>query len=512
MTKNDRKQFVTEAYLSARNDVSKVLNAQCPEDYKILIFLDPSISQTIYQIIAASGSPHSILTLEKTQNLKEVREQGYFTDYPCYVYSSLPTIIYLKPPIDDFSDVAKDTLRLQLVYALAKAFFLEKTEANNPRKLSQLYEMDQITKELMLNNIYEQIKESKSPWPWQYFQDLTGVLQMLALYGEADFYQPPDTARGFSVFYNYVIEIVNYVQKRAKLVRQVNLIDLTLDGFAFFVYKKIRQDVFSKDENLDDLPEWLKYLETGPRNIVGSYLLEHLYDQEEENMDAFLAKLFTFRSDSDIVKLWKRQEMKTLVSSLEDKAYEHFHIWHKAKSHYWSSIWPFHARGWDELAKYIRVLQRHKFQNFGQLIDFGKTVDFKGYALVGQRRVSVYEIIDDSIGLEQLLVLHNHAKALREDFLTLLPGFPDVIVFKKMQNMHVGVLLTIDETAEKPKSPYDKKTHTRAVQVTSKKEAYSSDLQDEAIAMEQIDYSNLSKMTQPQMRAMAYLIRQKGGN
>ena len=47
--------------------------------------------------------------------------------------------------------------------------------------------------------------------------------------------------------------------------------------------------------------------------------------------------------------------------------------------------------------------------------------------------------------------------------------------------------------------------------MTATQHADFLDILDEVAAMAQIDYSNLSRMTQPQMKAMAYLIRQKGG-
>ena len=48
----------------------------------------------------------------------------------------------------------------------------------------------------------------------------------------------------------------------------------------------------------------------------------------------------------------------------------------------------------------------------------------------------------------------------------------------------------------------------RAIQVTRKKGAYQSDEREEETKISTVNYDNLEKLTEPQHRAIRYLIRQ----
>ena len=48
----------------------------------------------------------------------------------------------------------------------------------------------------------------------------------------------------------------------------------------------------------------------------------------------------------------------------------------------------------------------------------------------------------------------------------------------------------------------------RAVQVTRRKDAYMSDEREEETKISTVNYDNLEKLTEPQHRAIRYLIRQ----
>ena len=86
-----------------------------------------------------------------------------------------------------------------------------------------------------------------------------------------------------------------------------------------------------------------------------------------------------------------------------------------------------------------------------------------------------------------------------------------MIVFKKYAGMHIASYLGVaDKTSQKkyPLSPYDLPLVIRAIQVTRKKGAYKSDERDEDAKIDTVNYDNLEKLTDPQHRAIRYLIRQ----
>ena len=121
------------------------------------------------------------------------------------------------------------------------------------------------------------------------------------------------------------------------------------------------------------------------------------------------------------------------------------------------------------------------------------------------------EAIDYGIGIDQLVILHNHMSLYRDDFKTILPAFADVIVFKKVGGTPVATLCAVHKTKYQPQSPYNLPVITRAVQVTKRKDAYKFDLDEEKeehFEVRNIDYAYLRKLTQPQRGAINYLIKE----
>ena len=115
------------------------------------------------------------------------------------------------------------------------------------------------------------------------------------------------------------------------------------------------------------------------------------------------------------------------------------------------------------------------------------------------------------MGLDQLVILHNHMALYREDFATILPAFADIIAFKKIRGMHVATLFAVHKISRKqPISPYNLPIVTRAVQVTKRKDAYKTELDEEKEKMEveRVDYTHLKKLSQPQRNAISYLIKE----
>ncbi|MHA1303947.1 MAG: hypothetical protein ACTSPI_09625, partial [Candidatus Heimdallarchaeaceae archaeon] len=94
---------------------------------------------------------------------------------------------------------------------------------------------------------------------------------------------------------------------------------------------------------------------------------------------------------------------------------------------------------------------------------------------------------------------------------TILPAFADIIAFKKIRGMHVATLFAVHKISKKqPLSPYNLPVVTRAVQVTRRKDAYKSDLDEEKekLIVGRVDYSYLKKLTQPQRNAINYLLKE----
>ncbi|MCG3215395.1 MAG: hypothetical protein KAS63_01685, partial [Candidatus Heimdallarchaeota archaeon] len=179
---------VIGVYHKARDDI-KTLVGSTPENYRILIFVNPEMHVSVNRVVEMTGTPQAILTSEQITNLKSARISDFLPTGKETVYNSLPTLIYLSVPSYELSKEQEFTLRVMLVHALAHALMNEKTESNSARTLSQLYQLDVILKELMTNNVFKLNRTSNNQhvWAWQYFQDLIGIIRLFSESGVEDF-------------------------------------------------------------------------------------------------------------------------------------------------------------------------------------------------------------------------------------------------------------------------------------------------------------------------------------
>ena len=198
---------VIEVYNKAREDF-KTLVGETPENYRILIFINPEMHISVNRVIEETGTPQAILTSEQITNIRSARISDFLPTGKETVYNSLPTLIYLSVPPRELTKEQELTLRIMLIHAFAHAYMNEKTESNSPRILAQLYQLDLILKELMTNNVFQlnQVSQNQHVWAWQYFQDLIGVIRLFTEAGVEDFYTPPEDARKYTLFNNFSIK------------------------------------------------------------------------------------------------------------------------------------------------------------------------------------------------------------------------------------------------------------------------------------------------------------------
>ena len=160
----------------------------------------------------------------------------------------------------------------------------------------------------------------------------------------------------------------------------------------------------------------------------------------------------------------------------------------------------------------LEKIQRRGYKSFKGLQEENALVKSHGRVRLKDREVAVLSIQEDTVGQEQLVILRNHLEAKKDTFSTPLPGLPDTVVFRKFSGMHVASYLGVvdnKETKNYQKSPYDLPMIVRAVQVTSKKDAYGSQDLDEGNKIENVNYEDLKSLTEPQYRAIRYLIKQR---
>jgi hypothetical protein len=200
--------------------------------------------------------------------------------------------------------------------------------------------------------------------------------------------------------------------------------------------------------------------------------------------------------------------MKELREEMMNKSM----IWHSAQDSYWSDLWPMRGSRFDGIDAYVGKIQRKGYKTFAELQNDTPLVTSHGRIKLKDREVAVLGIQEDTVGQEQLIILRNHLQAKKDTFSTPLPGLPDTIVFKKFGGMHVASYLGIADTRSKrsyPSSPYDLPVVVRAVQVSSRRDAYQSTERDDDGKIDEANYENLESLTEPQHRAIRYLIRQR---
>ncbi|MHA1186429.1 MAG: hypothetical protein ACTSSK_06070 [Candidatus Heimdallarchaeota archaeon] len=130
-----------------------------------------------------------------------------------------------------------------------------------------------------------------------------------------------------------------------------------------------------------------------------------------------------------------------------------------------------------------------------------------------------------SVNLEQLLILHNHSILYREDFKMPTPGFPDIIMFKKLDRMLVGTMLAVGRLEDNPISPWDLPIYTRAIDVSKELLDFAAEAKKEAIDEDEgpkqpttigldtgirrkVDYKHLTKMSQTKLASVRLLIEE----
>ncbi|MHA2358539.1 MAG: hypothetical protein ACXABK_07210, partial [Candidatus Heimdallarchaeaceae archaeon] len=184
------KPRVIEIYQQARKDFEEFVG-ECPEDYKVLLFIDPELHTSLYQIMELGGSPHAVLSQEMIESLRKSRVKDYLADECISVFPSKPTMIYLSLPFELEDTPDRDfTLRLMFIHAFAHAYFADKSKSNDSYIQTEIYRMDMIVKELIMNNAYGLKEDKQVTWGLPYFQDMVAVIRLLSTFGIQDFYVP----------------------------------------------------------------------------------------------------------------------------------------------------------------------------------------------------------------------------------------------------------------------------------------------------------------------------------
>ena len=139
---------IVEVYQKAKADFRFLVGSN-PENYRVLIFINPELHVSVNRVVEITGTPQAILTAEQITNLRSARINDFLPTGKETVYNSLPTLIYLSVPSYELTKEQELTLRIMLIHAFAHAYMNEKTESNSAKTLSKLYQIDVILKELM---------------------------------------------------------------------------------------------------------------------------------------------------------------------------------------------------------------------------------------------------------------------------------------------------------------------------------------------------------------------------
>ncbi|MBD3189369.1 MAG: hypothetical protein GF308_01935 [Candidatus Heimdallarchaeota archaeon] len=516
---------LVKIYKQARKDFEEFVG-ETPEDYRVLVFIDPELHGSLYQVMELGGSPHAILSKELINNLREARNQNFLPDQCISVFPSKPTMIYLSVPFQLEESPEQDfALRVMLIHAFAHAYFAEKSASNDSKILTEIYKMDMIIKELIMNNAYG-LKESQDiAWGLPYFQDMVAVIRLLSTFGIQEFYIPPETSRDASLFQNFLLEIIGYLKKRADMVKKKNLTGVLSEAFANYIHNKIAEKILENAEYpFTSPPRLLKPIYGPPMNNFSYDLVEKAFRDQVEQPREIIKELLTIKNDLELLKkVGGRGDVRDLIKELRESTQATNVYWHADSSGYWRKTWNIYESRWDQIDDYVKFLYRYQCVNVGEWLQGSDAFQFYGHVKVNSKPVYVFEIDDESIALEQLLILHNHSQLYRKDFSMPVPGFPDLIMFKKLDRMVVGTLLSVGQLQENPYSPWDIPTFTRAIDISRELLDYITakqveEEQEEEVAFEaassdrsirkDIDYSNLKKMSQSKLDSVKVLIEE----
>ncbi len=516
---------VVKIYQQARKDFEEFVG-ETPEDYKVLLFIDPDLHTSLYQVMEFGGSPFAVLSQEQIENLRKARAREYLPDECISVFPSLPTMIYMSLPFELEENPERDfTLRMMFIHAFAHAYFAEKSASNDSKIQTEIYRMDMIIRELIMNNAYG-LKEGKQiPWGLAYFQDMVAVIRLLTTFGVQDFYIPPETSRKVSLFQNFMLEIISYIKNRAELIKKKNLTGILSEAFANFIHMKIGEQILEKNEYpFSDVPKLLKPIYGPPMNKFAFELTNQAFEQLSNQPREIIKQMLQMQSDLELLnKLGGGAQTRRLLKEVREGAQATSVYWHSDTSGYWRKTWNIYENEWDQIDDYIRFLNKNQCINVGQWLEGSSAFQFYGYVKVDSKPIYVFEIDDESINLEQLLILHNHSLLYRQEFLMPTPGFPDIIMFKKLDRMVVGTLLSIGKLEENPMSPWDLPIYSRAIDISKelldfvaaqKKEIEideetgraSEVLYGTSKTRKNVDYSQLKKMSQSKLASVRVLI------
>ena len=183
------REIFLSAYNRARVVIEEILGKK-PDNYKILMFIDPTLYDSILIQTEQTGTPKAVVSSNQLYILKEMQEEGFIARGKDLFYASRsPRIFYSTDLLK--KDPDGKVIEAKLVQAFAKSILCEETISRFPDTLQKLYRLDTIIYDLFANNVYEFVLERGSSWVWQYFQDFTSVIRLLSLYELDDFYVPP---------------------------------------------------------------------------------------------------------------------------------------------------------------------------------------------------------------------------------------------------------------------------------------------------------------------------------
>ena len=493
------KNKLIETYQKARKFFEEEFG-ETPEKYRIFLLSDSEIYTALSMVKRSAATPHAIPSSLYSHTVKQVKEKHGLPEDLELIVNGNPTLIFLSKEFIEKSN--ESTIFLKLVHSLAHAYINERTKSRYPSQNSEIYKLDYLQKELFLNNVVALVRERDAAWAWQYFQDFTALLRIFALHGMAHFYTPPPTVKRNSVFYNYLIEAVKIAKQRGEVIRKIPLHELIVEGFARVAHEKAIEKIPNTEKTAT--LKILKDIHMNPIGVIGSELIKLASNKTETPIEDLCKEYY---SDLDLLNNFELKELKKELEKIREKIAEEGIQYHNAPASYWTELWPLHALEFDKIENYSRQVLRYQFKNYNQLLTRNPILRHHGYIKIKDRKIQVFTINSDEVGLNQHLILRNHLLEKRQDFITSLPGLPDIIVFKAYSSMSMAQYITVGYPRRQPKTPYDLPKETRAV-IVSKTASYESELEETPPSLpENIDYSELKDVSSPQRNAIRYLLR-----
>ena len=518
---------VVEIYKKARQDFEDFVG-ECPEDYKVLLFIDPELHASLYKIMELGGSPFAVLSQEMIESLQKARRKDYLADECISIFPSKPTMIYMSLPFELKESPERNfTLRMMFIHAFAHAYFAEKSASNDSQVQTEIYRMDMIIRELVMNNAFGLKEDRGITWGLPYFQDMVAVIRLLSTFGVQEFYIPPETSRKTSLLQNFMLEIIGYLNKRANILKKKNLTGFLNEAFASFIHMNIGEKILEKGEYpFSKLPKLLKPLYGPPIHKLGYELLTQGFEDIKDQPKEIIKQALEMQSDLELLnRVGGGAQTRRIIKDLRENTQSTNVYWHSDSVGYWRKTWNLYENVWDQLDDYVKFINKNQCINVGQWLDGSKAFIFYGYVKVDSKPIYIFEIDDESVGLEQLLIMHNHSLLYRQEFTMPTPGFPDIIMFKKMDRMVVGTLLSVGRLDENPISPWDIPIYTRAIDISKELLDFIAKQKTDEIADEEetgrtpidqlysssgarknVDYSHLKKMSQSKLASVRVLI------